>query len=99
MISNANCDACNANVRNRMDMRRPQPSMYDRYARGQMINRGQKSCEECSENREGLMNLPLAMAYVPWQKFGCTYEASEGLRAGTIFPDLDKPFYGRRGYR
>ncbi|MBQ3030840.1 MAG: spore coat associated protein CotJA [Agathobacter sp.] len=43
--------------------------------------------------------MPLAMGYVPWQTFECTYEPMQGLRAGTIFPELDKPFYGRRGMR
>ena len=38
----------------------------------------------------------LAIAYVKWQDFGNVYEAEEGFVRGTIFPDLDKPFYGRR---
>ncbi len=41
----------------------------------------------------------VAMAYVPWQKFGPLYEAEKGLMAGTIFPELDKPFLGRRAFR
>lgn len=46
--------------------------------------------------RDELRGMPLAMGYVPWQNFGCTYEPMEGLRAGTIFPELEKPFYGGR---
>lgn len=38
----------------------------------------------------------LAIAYVKWQEFGNIYEAEEGFAHGTIFPNLDKPFYGRR---
>lgn len=38
-----------------------------------------------------------AMAYVPFQQWGQTYEPERALDAGTLFPDLDKPFYGRRG--
>lgn len=38
----------------------------------------------------------LAIAYVRWQEFGNVYEAEEGFLHGTIFPCLDKPFYGRR---
>lgn len=38
----------------------------------------------------------LAIAYVRWQELGNVYEAEEGFRHGTIFPCLDKPFYGRR---
>ena len=32
------------------------------------------------------------MAYVPWQQFTKTYDPNRALRAGTIFPELDKPF-------
>lgn len=38
----------------------------------------------------------LAIAYVKWQTMGNVYNPEEGLKAGTIFPCLDKPFYGRR---
>lgn len=38
----------------------------------------------------------VAMAYVPWQKFTNTYEPQRALMAGTIFPELDKPFLGRK---
>lgn len=38
----------------------------------------------------------LAIAYVKWQELGSVYEPEKGFAAGTIFPCLDKPFYGRR---
>ena len=39
-----------------------------------------------------------AMAYVPFQQWGQIYEQAErALDAGTLFPVLDKPFYGREG--
>lgn len=38
----------------------------------------------------------LAIAYVRWQTMGNVYEPEEAYSRGTIFPDLDKPFYGRR---
>ncbi|MCI8281826.1 MAG: spore coat associated protein CotJA [Lachnospiraceae bacterium] len=41
--------------------------------------------------------MPIAMAYVPWQHFHTTYEVDKALAYGTIFPELNKPFYGRRG--
>ena len=42
-------------------------------------------------------NQTIAMAYVPWQHFTKMYENLEkGYQAGTIFPELDKPFTGRR---
>ena len=40
--------------------------------------------------------MALTMAYVPWQHFSETYEPAKALKQGTIFPELDKPFYGRR---
>lgn len=41
--------------------------------------------------------FPVAMAYVPWQKFDKMFEDLEkAYRIGTIFPELDKPFTGRR---
>lgn len=47
--------------------------------------------------RNELSGLPLAMAYVPWQPFGNTYEPCKALQLGTIFPELCKPFCGKRG--
>ncbi|MEE0918688.1 MAG: spore coat associated protein CotJA [Lachnospiraceae bacterium] len=40
---------------------------------------------------------PVAMAYVPWQKDSKMYEnLGEAFKIGTIFPELNKPFTGRR---
>jgi len=39
-------------------------------------------------------NWPLAMAYVPMQKWGDVYEPAEALRNATIFPELNLPFLG-----
>ena len=43
-----------------------------------------------------LEELPLAMAYVPMQSWGETYDGLKALDSGTIFPELDLPFCGRR---
>lgn len=45
---------------------------------------------------EQLDNLPLAMAYVPMQKWRDIYEADVGLDRGTMFAELDLPFLGDR---
>ena len=37
-----------------------------------------------------------AIAYVRWQELNNVYEPEEALKQGTLFPALDKPFYGRR---
>lgn len=44
-----------------------------------------------------IAKFPVAMAYVPWQKFDKLFDDLEkAYCAGTIFPELDKPFTGRR---
>lgn len=40
---------------------------------------------------------PLAMAYVPLQRWEALYDAQEGFGQGTIFMALDKPFLGKAG--
>ncbi len=43
-----------------------------------------------------LKNLPLAMAYVPMQRFNDLYENKyDALKNGTLFKELDKPFKGK----
>lgn len=42
---------------------------------------------------------PDAMAYVPFQIFEKTFEPKQALKAGTIFPELYKPFLGGKGGR
>lgn len=37
----------------------------------------------------------VAMAYVPFQTDTTTYDEMKALKAGTLFPVLDKPFKGR----
>ncbi|MBR5774397.1 MAG: spore coat associated protein CotJA [Clostridia bacterium] len=37
----------------------------------------------------------VAMAYVPFQQLRSVYGAEDGLRNGTLFPCLNKPFIGK----
>ena len=47
--------------------------------------------------KEDFDRFPVAMAYVPWQRLTNIYEdLDEALSNGTIFPELNKPFTGRR---
>ena len=67
-----------------------------------MNNGGCGCCEGGGNNgdRGGidcLGGLSLAMVYSPCQEFEDLYDHNEGLRRGTIFRALDKPFSGRRG--
>lgn len=45
------------------------------------------------------MDFPIAMAYVPNQVFQSTYDLHRALEVGTIFPELHKPFCGKRCVR
>lgn len=54
------------------------------------------------KNSSGSMPSPLpadaavAMAYVPFQQAPVIYEDErKALNQGTVFPELDKPFYGK----
>ena len=43
-----------------------------------------------------LDSMPLAMTYVPWQKWQNIYKPENALCASTIFQELDLAFLGRR---
>ncbi|MBQ8627509.1 MAG: spore coat associated protein CotJA [Agathobacter sp.] len=63
-----------------------------------------RNCTQCSESRcsqDDCNKWVIAMAYVPWQNMNQVYEPARALRAGTLFPELEKPFYGsmRKGAR
>lgn len=45
----------------------------------------------------GVDALPPGMVYIPMQKFHTTYDLTTALKEGTIFPELCKPFCGKRG--
>lgn len=46
---------------------------------------------------EYIDKFSVAMAYVPWQHLTNVFEnLEEAFKAGTIFPELEKPFKGRR---
>lgn len=65
-----------------------------------MQNRGcaqQNPTAPSCQQQYNLENMPLAMAYVPWQHFSQVYEPDKALAYGTIFPELNKPFLGKRG--
>lgn len=56
------------------------------------------SCKDCpvSNRNKYLENAPLAMGYIPWQNFNETFNQEKALAVGTVFPELCKPFCGRR---
>ena len=46
----------------------------------------------CYDNYDILQDMPLAMAYVPWQQWQNVYDGAKGLENGTIFEELIFPF-------
>ena len=64
--------------------------------------RSEAACPACGSTRntyDELSDMPLAMAYVPWQEWKNIYEAEKGFKRGTIFEELDKPFCGTGGFK
>ena len=53
-----------------------------------------RSCECSPCENPTLSGQSLAMVYSPVQEFDNLYEPEAGLCAGTIFRDLEKPFWG-----
>ena len=55
-------------------------------------------CQSDGNTYPADFNTTLAMVYSPLQEFQNLYCEEEGLMAGTIFRELDKPFYGPKCY-
>lgn len=51
----------------------------------------------CKDNNPHMGHMPIAMAYVPIQKWGEMYDPENALRQGTAFPQLNLTFCGSRG--
>lgn len=66
---------------------RPVPAPYVAY----------NDASPCCDRDDALEGLPIAMAYVPWQKWRRIYDAEKAFCRGTIFEELDKPFRGMGG--
>ncbi|MEG0754618.1 MAG: spore coat associated protein CotJA, partial [Angelakisella sp.] len=49
-----------------------------------------------TDNVIAIDNKSVAMAYVPWQRWDEVYPLEKALECGTLFPELFKPFMGRR---
>lgn len=90
-----------ANCKNQYGCDKNRPCGYDKH----YANHEQYCCNK--PNRPNMPNKPeprqekeedmtLAMAYVKWQKWQNLYKPDEGFCKGTIFEELDLPFYGRR---
>ena len=73
----------------------------------QSTSQAQSAACGCNRRMDGCPNthdhfpedMPIAMAYVPWQKWQDICELREAVERGTIFKELDKPFLGKGGMR
>lgn len=77
---------CMSKPRNSMEARTPECGMPKHH-----------SSEPCKCRHDALEDFPLAMAYVPWQKWQDIFEPCKAFQCGTIFEELSKPFRGRGG--
>ena len=82
-----------ANYPNNMRcMRRPLPSVSDPVCECCRTDAG---CPDTPDHVPA--HMPVAMAYVPWQKWKDIYDSCKAFESGTIFAELDKPFLGKGG--
>lgn len=64
--------------------------MYPNLPAGIM---GKTGKNDLCKTMPAIMTTPkLAHAYVPFQQLVCIYPPMKGLAAGTIFPELDRPY-------
>lgn len=53
--------------------------------------------QDCRKFTDRMDDFPVAMCYVPWQHLTNIFEnLEEAYQNGTLFPELCKPFTGRR---
>lgn len=74
------------------DMNIPYGSPYKDMSEMDNQNESYKDIKETEKAKHPKMVL--AMAYVLDQTWETPYEVNEGLKRGTLFPGLDKPFLG-----
>lgn len=58
---------------------------FDRY----------QNTDYCVPQETTIRNVRLATAYIPFQRFCSTFSPAEGLKKGTIFPELYSPYEGK----
>lgn len=81
MMNNRSCSRRSINLRDMND-----------YNMKMELNEFVGMEKPCDYNIDDLANMPIAMAYVPWQQWRKIYEPKEALKRGTIFKELDLPF-------
>lgn len=79
--------SCGCGYNYRRSMQHPQTRQYRDAMEQQPMTKSCCSMEGCA----------LAMAYVPMQTWSRPLPPCKGLKIGTIFADLNKPFCGKGG--
>lgn len=51
--------------------------------------------DQCVPQEMEIQNVRLAAAYVPYQKLCTIFTPLEGLKRGTLFPELYSPYEGK----
>ena len=67
------------------------------YRNSGMAYHNYRQTMPCPKEYDGHKDKVLAMAYVRWQEWQKIYDAEKGFCRGTIFQELDLPFYGVGG--
>lgn len=76
-------------ISHRNNSRNPLTRGMNDYNKKMDINEFVGMNSPCMEDIE---DMPIAMAYVPWQQWRMIYDPKEALKRGTIFKELDLPF-------
>ena len=70
---------------------------YCRAEKAEKLERNDCAREKNIRPIPNAQSLALAMAYVPMQCLKNAYSLEMALMAGTLFPELDKPFLAVKG--
>ena len=74
-------------------------NIYSAVETGCCVQESKNDCKEKLSLKNSCVNsFPLAMAYVPMQRYEKLYCAEDALKNGTLFEDLNLPFYGSVSY-
>ncbi len=90
--------SCSCNNNNRYDNRTGYTNTRCNDRRNNNCCDNKRKDTHCHHQMNDKMEgFPLAMGYVPWQRWQSIYEPEKAMERYTIFKELDKPFMGCRG--
>lgn len=72
----------------------PYKDMSEMDIENEKLTKEMQYKEAYNKDKNNCPKMVLAMAYVLDQTWETPYEVNEGLKRGTLFPSLDKPFLG-----